>query len=98
MGAGVPLQRDIGAAQYDRRGAIAAHGVEGDRDAAVHRRLSCPVVAALGGRGGLRYDLAPIIVSAGRAKMMRPLQLTAIWALGVGRRAQRMMRAAHLAS
>src|SRR5262249_40172902 len=97
MGARVPFQRNVGAAQHHRWGAIAAHHVEGDRDAAVHCRWTRPVTATLGGCSRPRYDLAPIVIAAGRTEVMRPLQLAAIRAFAKCRRAQRMMRAAHLA-
>src|SRR6478752_9951877 len=40
-------------------------------------------------------DLAPVVVAAMAAHVMRPLQLAAIRALGVGLRRQRMVAAAH---
>jgi hypothetical protein len=42
-----------------------------------------------------RHDLAPIIMAAMRADMMRALELTAIRALGVRVRHQRLMATPH---
>src|ERR1700675_2630807 len=44
------------------------------------------------------YHLAAVVIPAGRAKVMRPLHLAAIRALGIGRGLERMMRAAHVAA
>src|SRR3954447_11203852 len=50
------------------------------------------------GRRSCFGDLAPVIIAAGSAQVMRALQLAAIRAFGIGRRLQRMMRSAHIAS
>src|SRR5205823_9504371 len=50
------------------------------------------------GRGrGLRHHLAAIVLPAGLAEVMRALQLAAIRAFDISRRAQSMMRATHFA-
>ena len=41
--AGVPLQREIGTLQHHRRGAVAAHRVDGDGDAVAHRANALPL-------------------------------------------------------
>src|SRR5436190_18940903 len=49
-------------------------------------------------RSGLgRNDLAAVIVAAGRAEIVRKLELTAVGALLEARRSQRVMAAAHIA-
>src|ERR1700722_5787118 len=47
-------------------------------------------------RGSCHF--APVIMAAGAADMVRPLQLAAIRAFGVGRGRQRMVRATHVAT
>src|SRR4051812_42155180 len=44
-----------------------------------------------------RNDLAPVIMAAGRANMVRPFQLAAFGAFGIGLRAKGMVRPAHIA-
>jgi hypothetical protein len=51
-----------------------------------------------GGLRRLRHYLAVVVMTTGRAQMMRLLQLAAIRAFGIGRRLQRMMRATHVAA
>ena len=89
MGVGMPLAARYSAPRSDhRRRAVAAHRVEGDCGAVAHRARLWPSaagqeVAAV----SCVIDFAPAVMAAGRAQMVRPLQLAAIRALGIGRRA-----------
>src|SRR3954470_22961524 len=62
-------------------------------------RAACLDAGPLGRRRiGLRHDFAPVVMAAGRAEVMRPLQLAAIRAFGVGGGAERVMRTPHVAA
>src|ERR1700730_7722843 len=45
-----------------------------------------------------RHHFAAVVIAAGRAQMMRPLQLAAIRTFGIDRRRQLVMRPAHIAA
>src|SRR6202008_2348314 len=54
--------------------------------------------AQLTGFGPLCRHFAAVVIAAGGAQMMRPLQLAAVGAFGIGRGFKGMMRAPHVAA
>ncbi len=95
---GMPPQRDFGTFHDHARSLVAAHRIEGDRDAFAHLANLCTEVSSLSGLRSRRGHFTPVVVSARFAQMMRALELAAIRAFGISRGFQRMMRSPHVAA
>ena len=96
--AGISLQRDLGTFQHDARSAIAAHRIDRNRNGVAHRARPLNRVCRSRPLRWRRDHLAPVVVPARLAKMVRTLQLTAIGAFRIGGRFEPMVRAPHVAA
>jgi hypothetical protein len=75
---------------------IAAHRIESQGEPSGQADESSTRQRAEKSGRRLSDDFAPVVMTAGGAQMMRPLQLAAIGAFGIGSTRQRMMGPAHI--